>query len=77
MKRYRSCDKRVTDSSQAVIWYIFLPTSFKSLHSLRPMRARDAAYFEWYTTNIFPVFRPVLSKGASKENIAWHLSMLL
>ena len=66
MKRYRSCGKRVTDSSQAVI-YIFPPTSFKSRHSLRPVRARDTAYFESYTTDVFPLFRPILSKGASKE----------
>ena len=30
----------------------FLPTSFKSTDSLRPMRARDTAYFESYTTNV-------------------------
>ena len=47
----------------------FLPTSFKSRHSLRPVRARDTAYFESYeyTTDVFPIFRPVLSKDASKE----------
>ena len=45
--RYRSCGKRVTDSSQAVI-ISFVPTSFKSQHYLRPMRARDTAYFESY-----------------------------
>ena len=59
-------------------WYIsFLPTSFKSLNSLRSVRARDTAYFESYTADVFPVFRPVLSKGASKAKIVWHLSMLL
>ena len=59
-------------------WYIsFLPTSFKSRHSLRPVRARDTAYFGSYTTYVFFVFRPVLSKGASKGKIVWHLSMLL
>ena len=59
-------------------WYIsFLPTSFKSRHSLRPVRARDTAHFESYITGVFPVFHPVLSKGASKEKIVWHLSMLL
>ena len=52
----------------------FLPTSFKSPHSLRLMRARDTAYFESYAT---VVFRPVLSKRASKAKIVWHLSMLL
>ena len=59
-------------------WYIsFLPTSFKSRHSLRPVRTRDTAYFELYITDVFPVFRPVLSKGANKGKIVWHLSMLL
>ena len=43
---------RVTDSSQAVI-ISFLPTSFKSPHYLRPMRARDTAYFESYATDVF------------------------
>ena len=43
------------------------------------MRARDTAYFESYATDVLllPVFRPVLSKGASKAKIVWHLSMLL
>ena len=68
MKRYRLCGKR--DVS-------FLPTSFKSPHSLRPMTERDTAYFESYTTDVFPVFRSFLLKGASKEKIVWHLSMLL
>ena len=56
-----------------------LPTSFKSPHSLRPMRARDTAYFESYATFLrhFSVFRPVSSKGASKAKIVWHLSILL
>ena len=31
----------------------FLPTSFKLPHSLRPMRARDTAYFELYATEVF------------------------
>ena len=31
----------------------FLPTSFKSPHYLRPMRARDTAYFESYATDVF------------------------
>ena len=31
----------------------FLPTSFKLPHSLRPMRARDTAYFESYATDVF------------------------
>ena len=50
--RYRSCGKRVTDSSQAVI-ISFVPTSLKSPHYLRPMRARDTAYFESYATDVF------------------------
>ena len=50
--RYCSCGKRVTDSSQAVI-ISFVPTSFKSSHYLRPMRARDTAYFESYATDVF------------------------
>ena len=54
-----------------------LPTSFKSPHSLRPKRARDTAYFESHTIDVFHVFRPVLEKGASKEKTVWHLSMLL
>ena len=29
------------------------------------------------TFSLLPVFRPVLSKGASKAKIVWHLSMLL
>ena len=60
----------------------FFPTSFKSPHSLRAMRARDTAYFEYLnhmpqTFSLLPVFRPVLSKGASKAKIVGHLSMLL
>ena len=75
--RYRLCGKRVTDRSQAVI-ISFVPTSFKSPHYLRPMRAGDTAYFELYATHVFiTLFRPVLSKGASKAKIVWHLSMLL
>ena len=31
----------------------FLPTSFKSPYSLRPMRARDTAYSESYATDVF------------------------
>ena len=31
----------------------FLPTSFKSPHFLRPMRARDTAHFESYATDVF------------------------
>ena len=50
--RYHSYGKRVTDSSQAVI-ISFVPTSFKSPHYLRPMRARDTAYFESYATDVF------------------------
>ena len=51
----------------------FLPTSFKSPHSLRPMLARDTAYFESYATDfsLLPVFRPVLSKGATKAKIVF------
>ena len=59
------------------LYISFLPTSFKSRHSLPPVRARDTAYFESYTTDVFPVFRLVLSKGASKQKLVWHLSMLL
>ena len=56
----------------------FLSTSFKSPHSLHPVQARDTAYFESYATDsLLPVFRPVLSKGASKAKIVWHLLMLL
>ena len=57
----------------------FLPTSFKSPHSLRPMRPRDTTYFESYATDFssLPVFRLVLSKGASKAKRGWHVSMLL
>ena len=53
----------------------FLPISFKSPHSLRPMRARDTAYFESYGTDVFitPRLPPVLSKGASKAKIVWRL----
>ena len=51
-RRYRSCGKRVTDRSQAVS-LSFVPTSFKSPHYLRPMRARDTAYFESYATDVF------------------------
>ena len=32
---------------------LFLPASFESPHYLRPMRARDTAYFESYTTDVF------------------------
>ena len=40
------------------------------------MRARDTAYFESYATepqtfSSLPVFRPVLSKGASKISVAF------
>ena len=43
----------------------FLSTSFKPLHSLRAMQARDTAYFESmpsaYSADVFtlPIFRPV------------------
>ena len=41
------------------------------------MQARDTAYFESngmpQTFSLAPVFRPVLSKGARKANIVWHL----
>ena len=62
--RYRSCGKRVTDSSQAVI-ISFVPTSFKSPHYLRPMRARDTAYFESYATDVFitPCLSPFSVEG--------------
>ena len=55
-------------------WYTyyisFLLTSFKSPHSLRPMRARDTAYSHMpQTFSSLPVFCPVLSKGASKAKI--------
>ena len=58
--RYRSCGKRVTDSSQAVI-ISFLPTSFKSPHYLRPMRA----YFALYATDVF--ITPCLSPCSVEE----------
>ena len=43
----------------------FLPTSFKSPHSLRPMRARNTAYFESYATDVFitPCLPPCFVKG--------------
>ena len=48
----------------------FLPTSFKSPHSLRTSQTRDTAYYSLS----FALFLP---KGASKAKIVWHLSMLL
>ena len=62
--RYRSCGKRVTDSSQAVI-ISFVPTSFKLPHYLRPMRARDTTYFESYATDVF--ITPCLSPCSVEE----------
>ena len=43
----------------------FFPTSFKSPHSLRPMRARDSAYFESYATIVFttPCLPPCFVEG--------------
>ena len=61
-------------------WYIFSPDFVQIASFLASnMRARDSAYFESYATDVLitPVFRPVLSKGASKAKIVWHLSMLL
>ena len=65
--RYRSCGKRVTDSSQAVI-ISFVPTSFKSLQYLRPMRARNTAYFESYATDVFitPCLSPCSVEGCEQ-----------
>ena len=42
-----------------------LPTSIKSPHSLRPMRARDPAYFESYATDvsITPCLPPCFIEG--------------
>ena len=51
--KFRTTDEADTAQiSQAVI-ISFVPTSFKSLHFLRPMRARDTAYFESYATDVF------------------------
>ena len=46
----------------------FLPTSLKSPHSLRPMRARDTVYFESYATDVFitPCLPPCFVKGCKK-----------
>ena len=72
--RYRSCGKRVTDSSQAVI-HLF--------SRLRSNRHNPCVQYERATLPILnhmaqtfslvPVFRLVLSKGASKAKIVWHL----
>ena len=52
----------------------FLPTSFKSLHSLRSMRARDTAYFKSYTTDVFitPCLPPCFVEGCyqGKNSVA-------
>ena len=42
---------RVTDSSPSRD-ISFIPTSFKSPQSLRPIRARDTAYFKSYATDV-------------------------
>ena len=46
----------------------FLPTSFKSPHSLRPMRARDTAYVESYATDVFitPCLPPCFVEGCQQ-----------
>ena len=43
----------------------FLPTSLKSPHFLRPMRARDTAYFESYAIDVFitPCLPPCFVEG--------------
>ena len=52
----------------------FLSTSFKSPHSLRPMRARDTAYFESYATDVFitPCLPPCFVEGGlqAKNSVA-------
>ena len=50
----------------------FLPTSFKSPHYLRPMRARDTAYFESYATDVFitPCLSPCSIEGQSEHSVA-------
>ena len=72
--RYRSCGKRVTDSSQAVI-HLF--------SRLRSNRYNSCVQYERATLpilnhmaqtfSLLPVFRPILSKGGSKAKIVWHL----
>ena len=59
----------------------FIPTSFKSPQSLRPIRARDTAYLKSYATDVLitPCLSPCFVEGSngSKAKIVWHLSMLL
>ena len=72
--RYRSYGKRVTDSSQAVI---------RLFSRLRSNRHNPCVQYERatlpilnhmaHTFSLLPAFRPVLSKGASKAKIVWHL----
>ena len=74
MKRYRLCGKRVTDSSQAVIYLFSRLGSNRHIPCVQWERA-TLPILNHDTTDVFPVFRPVLSKGASKEKTVWHLWM--
>ena len=62
--RYRSSGKRVTDllASRDIS---FSRTSFESPHSLCSILARDTAYFESYTTDVFisPYLLPCFVEG--------------
>ena len=72
--RYRSCDKRVTDSSQAVIHLFSRLRS--NLHNPCVQYERATLPILNHmaqTFSLLPVFRPVLSKGASKAKIVWQL----
>ena len=72
--RYRSCGKRVTDSSQAVIHLFSRLRSNRYNPCVQYERAAPPISNHMAQTfSLLPVFRPVLSKCASKAKIVWHL----
>ena len=78
--KFRTTDE--ADSAHVVTSYwqlasrdlSFLPTSLKSPHSLRPMRARDTAYFEPYATDVFitPCLPPCFVEGCEQGKKCWY-----